>query len=89
MVLRRILVFPTSSYRPFALTRSYVLPTSPDSFSPFAAWSGGSTNSIDFFFAVSAQTMRAVRLATATSIFGLRANILASQGSDVSPRQIA
>ena len=40
---------------------------------------------------VSAQTIRAVLLAsaTATSIFGLRANILASHGSVISPRRLA
>ncbi len=40
---------------------------------------------------VSAQTIRAVLLAsaTATSIFGLRATILASHGSVISPRRIA
>ena len=86
MALRRILVFPTPSCRPFALTRSYVLPTSPNSFSAFASLLSPLVQA-----AARAQTMRAVLLAnaTATSIFGLRARILVSQGSDVSPRRLA
>ena len=37
MTLVHILVFPIPSLRPFALTRSCVLPTSPDSFSAFGS----------------------------------------------------
>ena len=42
-------------------------------------------------FVISAQTMRAILLAnaTATSILGLRASILACQGSVVTPRRAA
>ena len=67
------------------------LPTSPTArriSPPFQAAAGARYLS---FFVISAQTMRAILLANATamSILGLRASILASQGSEVTPRRDA
>ena len=74
------LVFPIPSHLTVC---PYLRPSRiPDGFPRFALSDAGS---------ISAQVMRAILLAsaTATSILGLRASILASQGSVVSPRRAA
>ena len=67
------------------------LPTSPTAARPSPLSQAAAGARYVSFLVISAQMMRAILLAsaTATSIFGLRASIPASQGSFVSPRRTA